>query len=287
MDQKIPNVEEIMVEDVICATLPGTRDDVLHLLRDKNVSGVPVTKDGKVVGIVSRTNILKKPEEEHLALLMSRDPITIEVGSSLIDAAHLLYDNKIRRLPVVENGRLRGLITTADVIGHVAKMDIRLPIKDYVKPHVYTLWEDTPLAVVMYQMDLADVKACPVIDSNMNLAGILSDRDIVRASIIEDRVEMSDMSAGNDDDKWTWESVRDTLNIYYSISQVRLPPGMTAKDIMVKDPITATIITSVSDCALKMRRNHIDQVPIIDSAGKLKGIIRDQELLKPLIEREA
>jgi len=79
----IPSVEEIMVKNVANATLPGSRDEVLSILKDKNVSGIPVLKDNKVVGIVSRTNILKNPEEEQLALLMSRNPVTIQVGASL------------------------------------------------------------------------------------------------------------------------------------------------------------------------------------------------------------
>lgn len=280
----VPKVEDVMVRDVYSASLPGTRDDVLDILRNRNISGVPVLKDGKVVGIVSRTNILKNPEEEQLALLMSRNPITIEVGKDLIDAAHLLYDNEIRRLPVVEDGRLKGLITTADVVSSIAKMNINIPIREYVKKSVYTIWTDTPLSVVSYQMQLADVKACPVIDSHTNLAGILSDRDIVEASIIEDRLEMSNMSAGTDDDVWTWESMRDTLSIYYSVSKVRLPPNKVASDLMVRNPITATPISKVSDCALRMRRNKIDQMPIVDSDSHLYGILRDHDLLRPLIE---
>ena len=104
---EIPKVEDIMVKNVVIATLPGSRDEVLSILKDKHVSGVPVLKDGKVVGIVSRTNILKNPEEEQLALLMSRDPITIQIGASLQEAARILYERNIRRLPVVdENGQI-------------------------------------------------------------------------------------------------------------------------------------------------------------------------------------
>ncbi|NLI62505.1 MAG: CBS domain-containing protein [Methanosarcinaceae archaeon] len=279
-------VEDIMVKDVYSASLPGTRDDVLDILRNKNISGVPVLKDDKVVGIVSRTNILKNPEEEQLALIMSRNPITINLGSTIFDAARLLYEKKIRRLPVVENGKLKGLITTSDVISSISKMGIDSQIKPYVKENVYTIWTGTPLSIVSYQMQLADVKACPVIDSDMNLAGILSDRDIVSASVIEDRVEKSDMSSGTDDDDWTWESMRDILNIYYSVSKVRLPPGKVASDLMVKNPITAMPISKVGDCALRMRRNKIDQMPIVDTDGKLCGILRDHDLLKALIDAE-
>jgi Predicted transcriptional regulator, contains C-terminal CBS domains len=283
----IPNVEDIMVKNVAVATLPGSRDEVLSILKDKNVSGVPVLKDNKVVGIVSRTNILKNPEEEQLALLMSRNPVTIRVGSSLKEAARLLYEKDIRRLPVVdENGYLKGLITTADVIDAIADFEIETPIRDYLSSNVYVLWSETPLPVVSMLMSLADVKACPIIDLNLNLVGIISDRDVVGSSIIEDRVEKSDMSAGDDDDSWTWESMRDTMSIYYSVSSVKLPTDKFARDIMVSEMITATKISSVSVCARKMKRARIDQMPVVGSDGKLEGMLVDRELLLPLIQME-
>ena len=287
MIAKIPNVEDIMVKDVTFATLPGSRDEVLNILKNKNISGVPVLKDSKVVGIVSRTNILKNPEEEQLALLMSRNPVTIQVGESLKKAAQLLYEKDIHRLPVIDqDGYLKGLITTADIIGAIADFEIETPIQNYISSRVFVIWSDTPLPVVSRQMDLADVKACPVLDSTLNLVGIISDRDVVGSSIIEDRVEKSDMSAGDDDDSWTWESMRDTMSIYYSISSVKLPIDKCAKDIMVSDLITATKITSVSVCARKMKRAKIDQMPIVDASGKLEGMLVNRDLLLPLINME-
>ena len=283
----IPNVEDIMVKNVTVATLPGSRDEVLSILKDKKVSGVPVLKDNKVVGIVSRTNILRNPEEEQLALLMSRNPVTVKVGASLKEAARILYEKDIRRLPVVdEGGHLKGLITTADVIGAIADFEIETPIRDYLSAHVYGLWSETPLPVVSLLMDLADVKACPIVDSDLNLVGIISDRDVVGSSIIEDRVEKSDMSAGDDDDSWTWESMRDTMSIYYSVSRVKLPANKSAHDIMVSEMITATKISSVSSCARKMKRARIDQIPVVGSDGKLEGMLIDRDLLLPLIQME-
>jgi CBS domain-containing protein len=117
-------IEEIMVRDVACATLPGSRDEVLKILKNKRISGVPVLKDNKVVGLITRTNLLRKPEEEQLALLMARDPQTIAPDANITDAARLFLENRIRRLPVVEGDKLVGLVTIADVIGSMA--DLRL-----------------------------------------------------------------------------------------------------------------------------------------------------------------
>lgn len=278
-------IEDIMVRDVAGVTLPGSRDEVLKILKNKHISGVPVLKDSKVVGIVTRTNLLQNPEEEQLALLMTRNPITISPGSDLQAAARLLLENHIRRLPVVDEGKLVGLVTVADVVGTIADMNIDIPIKDYVEKEVVAIYSQTPLPVVARIMELASVKAVPVLDSNLELVGIISDRDIIAASTIEDSVEVSDMSAGSDDDAWTWESMRDTMSIYYSVSRIKVP-NLIANDIMIREPITATYITSVSDCARKMKRSRIDQVPIINSNRKLQGLLRDHDLLKPLIDSE-
>lgn len=278
-------IEDIMVRDVACATLPGSRDEVLKILKNKHISGVPVLKDSKVVGIVTRTNLLQNPEEEQLALLMTRDPITIPPGSNLQTAARLLLKHGIRRLPVVDDGKLVGLVTVADLVGAIADMNIDIPIKDYVEKEVVAIYSETPLPVVARIMELAAVKAVPVLDANLELVGIISDRDIIAASIIEDSVEMSDMSSGLDDDAWTWESMRDTMSIYYSVSRIKVP-NLIGRDVMIKEPITATYISSVSDCARKMKRNRIDQIPIINSNRKLQGLLRDHDLLKPLIEME-
>jgi len=278
-------IEDIMVRDVAGVTLPGSRDEVLKILKNKHISGVPVLKDSKVVGIVTRTNLLQNPEEEQLALLMTRNPVTISPGSDLQTAARLLLENHIRRLPVVDEGKLVGLVTVADVVGTIADMNIDIPIKDYVEKEVVAIYSQTPLPVVARIMELAGVKAVPVLDSNLELVGIISDRDVISASTIEDSVEMSDMSAGSDDDAWTWESMRDTMSIYYSVSRIKVP-NLIGSDIMIREPITATYITSVSDCARKMKRSRIDQVPIINSNRKLQGLLRDHDLLKPLIDSE-
>ncbi|HJH29781.1 MAG TPA: CBS domain-containing protein [Methanosarcinaceae archaeon] len=280
---KNTTIEEIMVRDVICASLPGSRDEVLKILQDKHISGVPVLKENKVVGFVTRTNLLEKPEEEQLALLMERDPIIITPDADITDAARLLVDNEIRRLPVLENDKLVGLVTIADLIGSMADLNISDPIGQYLNNGVVPVWNETPLPVVARAMELAHVKAAPVLDSNLDLVGIISDRDIIGASVIEDTVEMSDMSAGADDDAWTWESMRDTMSIYYSVSRIKVP-NIIVKDIMVKSPITAASISGVSDCARKMKRSKFDQMPVVNANQKLLGILRDRDLLKALID---
>ncbi|NPE31558.1 CBS domain-containing protein [Methanococcoides sp. SA1] len=275
-------VRDIMVKDVACVFLPGSRDEVLSILKDKKVSGLPVIKDNKLVGIVSRSNLLKKPTEEQLALLMVRDPISISPDEDISVAAQILLKNGIRRLPVVEDEKLVGLITVADVVGSLADLNITTPISDYLNSGVGPVWYETPLPVVARNMELAHVKAVPVIDSNLDIVGIITDRDIISASVIEDTVEVSNMSAGADDDEWTWESMRDTMSLYYSVSRIKVP-SVPVKKVMVQDLIAASSNMGVSECALRMKRNRIDQLPVVNAHQKFIGLLRDRYLLKAII----
>lgn len=277
-------VEEVMVRDVASAELPGSRDEVLEILKRKHISGVPIVKNGELVGIVTRTDLLKNPEEEQIAILMTRNPITISPDNSIVEAARIILENNIRRLPVVEDHSLAGLITIADLVGTIAKLNIKTPIGGYIGNNVVSVWSETPLSVVGEIMELADVKAVPILDTNLTLVGVASDKDLINASIIEDKTEMTDMSAGSDDDAWTWESLRDTMSLYYSVAKIQLP-SFPVKDIikLTGEPETAVLSSQVSDSARKMRRNRIDQLPVINSKRKLLGLLRDKDLLKAIV----
>lgn len=278
-------LKDIMVTDVAAVTLPGSRDEVLKILKEKQVSGVPVLKNNKVVGIVSRSNLLGNPEEEQVALLMTRNPTVLHPDDNIRIAAHILLKEGFRRLPVVDDkGHLEGMVTVADVVRSMASLKIEDPIGNYLdRRGVGPVWCETPLHVVARHMELANIKALPVIDSNLDLVGIISDRDIIGASVIEDSLEVSDLSAGSDDDEWTWESMRDTLSIYYSVSRIKVPE-IPVREVMVKRIIAASYNMGVSDCALKMKRNRIDQVPVMNAKGRFIGLLRDRYLLHALLD---
>ncbi len=92
------------------------------------------------------------------------------------------------------------------------------------------------------------------------------------------------MSAGSDDDAWTWESMRDTMSLYYSVSRIKLPDCSVNDAMKLKgEPIFAVPSTSISDAARKMKRNNIDQMPVISANNKLKGMVHDFDLLEALI----
>jgi len=117
-------VRDVMVREVAYAEIPGNRDDVLKTLQDRKVSGLPVVKKGEVVGIITRSDLLRNREEDQTALLMTRDPVVISPDRSIVEASKLLIQHKIRRLPVVDGKELVGLVTVADIVRVAEGMNI-------------------------------------------------------------------------------------------------------------------------------------------------------------------
>jgi len=273
---------DLMRERVAYVTVPGTREDVLEVFQQKHVSGVPVVKEGKVIGVVTRQDLLRNPNEEQLALLMTRNPVTITPDTTLKDAAKLLRDYGIRRLPVVEDGRLVGIVTVADFIREIAKWDDSTPIATFVREKMLALWDETPLAIAGRIMELGKVKAVPVLNSAFELVGLITDQDLINAAVIEEGLGRSDLSLGSDEDEWSLDGMRDTMKLYYSVSRIRLPEKLV-RDVMVTKVVTATRNHGVSSCAQRMSEGRFDQLPVISARGKLIGMLIDRDLLRTLL----
>jgi CBS domain-containing protein len=271
-----------MIRDVASVSVPGNRDDVLKVLQKKRVSGVPVVKNDKVVGMITRTDLLKNREEDQVALLMSRSPVTISPNDTLVEAARLLVKHRIRRLPVVEDGALAGIISIADIVKVGADLAIDIPIERYIEKEIVVLWSEMPLPVAGAIMEYAAAEACPVIDTNLTLVGIISDRDLIKASIIEDSVTKTDMSVDAGEDAWMWDRIMQTTNKYYEISRIRLR-NIKVGEAMVP-PITATKGSEVSKCAAAMSKGRIDQMPVVSSSQKLMGMLVDRDIINAFIE---
>jgi len=274
-------VRDYMTTDVVNVEIPGNRDDVLKILKRTGISGVPVIKNKKIVGIITRKDLLRKPEETQLGLLMTSKPIVIEPDMDIREAAGMLISRRIRRLPVVEDGHLIGLLSVADVVAALAQLKIKDEIKDKYTSKSFALWEETPLPVVGRVMEISGVDAIPILDAENKLQGIISERDLIRNSSIEDSVGVSDFSNGTDDDEWTWESIRDNHTISFGISRVQLP-NRPVKLAMVKNVVAVPQNAEVSECALKMRRARVDQLPVVNGDKKLVAMLYDRELIRAL-----
>jgi len=272
-------VWDIVEKNVVCVSVPGTREDLLNIFKEYKISGVPVVHDGMLVGIVTRRDLLRNLEEDQIALLMTRDPITISPDASIKDAAKILLEKDIRRLPVVMDSVLIGMITVADIIKAIAILDVDAEIKDFITKTVTISWDETPIPLITRIMELSKQKAIPLLNTDGALSGIVTEEDIIRVSEIRDYVEVFASSPEYDDDKWSWEGIRNVESHYYEVSKIE-QPMLPVKEIMVKDVITATRSSKINECISKMIRNRIDQIPIVSVTDEIEGMLYDKELLR-------
>ena len=150
-------VKDILSEDVVYVSVPGTREKALEIIVKKNVSVVPVVKEGskKLVGILTRSDLITNPDEEQVAMLMTRDLVTAELDEPIEEVAKKMVKNNVRRVPVVEGEDLAGIVTAFDIVSlALTQMNIKDPVENYMIKTVPTAWDQTPLNVAFENMAL-------------------------------------------------------------------------------------------------------------------------------------
>jgi IMP dehydrogenase len=88
------------------------------VMDENNISGIPITEDGRLVGILTRRDLkfLENPQVAIADVMTSKNLITASAGTKLEDAERVLLKNKVEKLPLVDkDGRLIGLITIKDI----------------------------------------------------------------------------------------------------------------------------------------------------------------------------
>ncbi len=280
---------DIMNPNVIYATLPSRRESILNLFKKYGISAVPVLKDGKLVGIVTRKDILRKVDENQVALLMTQNPVTVKTDTPVEEIIRIFSSTHFRRIPVVDDdGKLVGIITVRDIIQKIAEMNIEVPVKNFITSSIVCVWEETPLNVVGEIMRLSNSELCGVLNVNNELVGIIDEKIMLTETLIEEFIEERPYASSSDtDDMWSWDGVRDYAVKYFEVSVVKLPKD-PVKNFM-KKPEFVYPQTSVSKCAKKMVSKDIDHIPVTDPSGRLVGIVKDKDIIKVLlgVQKEA
>ncbi len=278
------NVSEIMIKDPIVAELPTTREDVLSLLVKNKRTGLPVVdSEGKVLGMITRKDIFKNPEEEQVAVIMEWDVPTITGTTPVEKAASIMFEENVRRLPVTKKGQIIGLLTPSDLLRVVEQRKIETPVEEFVRSHTVCIYRKTPAKVAASMINLSKVYAMPVLDDNSMICGLITDRDLFDFKYLGENITLTTLGISEDEDAWTWEGLRNVMNLYYQEARIDLPMD-PVENFMVKDLSMIYRRAPAWDAARTMRKKDFDQIPVVDKEDHLHSMIYDMDLMKAIME---
>ncbi len=132
------SITEIMSKNPITVNPSQSLYEVENLLNKHNIRHIPVVDEDRLIGVISRSDLLKISvsdlnEEEDgvesvlfdnfsISQVMTKMPVFIDINYSIKEAAKLLSQQSFHSLPVVDEGKLIGIVTSTDLIKYLIKL---------------------------------------------------------------------------------------------------------------------------------------------------------------------
>jgi CBS domain-containing protein len=248
-------------------------EDDMALARQMMIWGgyrhLPVMRGQTLVGIVSDRDIAARvaetPAGVHVTIeeIMTAHPHTTEPEESVAAAAKRMAEARIDCLPVLEDGRLIGILTSTDVLTNDGR---RMPVA-HRSPSVTATAVMSAPAITARPHDLLrwallamidnDVRHLPVVDDDGRLCGMLSDRD-----------------------------VRTALGDPLGASARRPTPGLEEKKVasaMTTDPIALRLDAGLAEMAACLLNRKVGAAPVVDEDRRVVGIVSYVDLLRHMM----
>jgi CBS domain-containing protein len=116
------SVRDAMTENPRSIGSSASVVEAARLMREGHIGSLPITDDDQLVGMITDRDITTRvvaeaadPQTTSVGDVYSRDLISVEPDKDLEEALQLMARHQVRRLPVVENGRLVGIVAQADI----------------------------------------------------------------------------------------------------------------------------------------------------------------------------
>lgn len=134
-------VRDAMTPSVRAASPSQSLADAAELMKGEDVGSVPVVDDGRLIGMVTDRDIVvravaerRDPQAVTVDEIATRELVTVEPEQDLDEALALMAHHQVRRLPVVEEGRLVGMLAQADVALEAKEKKVGEMLEEISKP---------------------------------------------------------------------------------------------------------------------------------------------------------
>jgi len=270
-------VTEIMSRDLVCAAPDCPLDEAIRMFEAHPFRHLPVVDSGQLVGMVSDRDIslstgwVLASHRSHaegsgpraVSEIMRREVKSLGEEDEVASAAKLFLDERIGALPVIDEGRIVGLITTTDLLqacreddpGFDWKIRPKDPVEKWMTADVHTVSPDTAIFDALDICHEKGVRHLPVVEDGQ-LVGMISDRDLrfgLGQEIVSDQVAQDEGRL--------------------EVSQTPVSALMTVEVITIGQD---DLLTTAAD---RMLEHGFSALPVL-KGGRLAGILTQADLLR-------
>jgi len=258
-------IAKIMSSEIVTITPENTLYEAARTMGEKRIGSLIVMKYDTAVGIITERDLLRvvvdheidfekdwlaggvSIKEETVESTMTYPLITISIKASIKDAAQRMIENRIRRLPVREHGKVVGILTAADLIRCLPEssenMEPWFEVDYFMRKRIITADEETSVEAVAKIMGEEGIGSV-IITRNEEPLGIFTERDLLTKFLAQDK-------------------------------SLKIAVGEACSSPL----ITAPVNSSIHDAAVVMTSKHIKRLPIIKDST-LVGILSARDLVE-------
>jgi len=258
-------IAKIMSSNLVTITPENTLYEAARTMGEKHIGSLIVMKYDTAVGIITERDLLRvvvdheldfekdwlaggvSIKEETVEATMTYPLITISIKASIKEAAQRMIENRIRRLPVREHGKVVGILTAADLIRCLPESSENMhpwfEVDYFMRKHIITADEETSVEAVAKIMGEEGIGSV-IITRNEEPLGIFTERDLLTKFLAQDK-------------------------------SLKIAVGEACSSPI----ITAPVNSSIHDAAVVMTSKHIKRLPIIKDST-LVGILSARDLVE-------
>jgi CBS domain-containing protein len=187
-------INKIMNPDHPFVDKRGSIDDVIEIMMEKRTSAIPIVEDfetKELIAIVTERDVLPIADGFGFTIgeSMRKGCITSSLGMMISDVSKIMVRNRLRRLPVILEGELKGIVTVFDVLKFLGYGEFRginaddvlanTRVEDIMERKVITVTPDQDLALVPKLIKETGIGGFPVVDDG-RILGIITTSDVIR-----------------------------------------------------------------------------------------------------------
>ncbi|MBD3261048.1 MAG: CBS domain-containing protein [Candidatus Altiarchaeales archaeon] len=252
----------IMSREVVSVSKDTLICDAASLMADRNIGSLAVLEEGKLIGILTETDLLsdvlaqdKNPRDLSVEEVMTTPAVTVEPTLPILEASQLMHEHDFRRLPVVEEDKMIGIITETDVRHAMESLGLWKNVSEYMSRDIVSCILESRVVDVARQMSEKEVGCIMVLEEG-KARGIITEKDLLK-KVLADGRDPALMSA---EDIMTEDliSIEPSMSVY-SASRLMKKHGFRRLPVVVDDKV-AGIITQ-TDVTNAMRKIISEAVP--------------------------